>query len=80
MDNGITLVSREMILADVFQTDFKNKTYTIFRFVDLDSLNIYTGSNLDFDYQIGQTYECKLSLKGKKIVVISAEQRFILIA
>jgi len=73
MDHGIIVISREMILIHTFQSEFKGKNYNIYRFVDAENLNIYTGTNLEGDLTLGQTYECELTLKGNKLVVVSAE-------
>lgn len=73
MDNGVIVATREMIFVNSFESNFKDKDYVIYRFVDPETLNIYTGTNLGDAYEPGHTYECQLSLKRNKIVVVSAE-------
>jgi len=73
MDNGVIIVEREMILADVFQSEFKGVDYTIYRFVDGKSLNIFNATNIKGDFEVGNVYLCSLAYKKNKLVVISAE-------
>jgi len=61
-----------MILVDLFESEFKGQNYTISRFVDAETLNIYTGTNLEGNLVVGQAYICGLTYKRNKLVVVLA--------
>lgn len=67
------MIKRTMFFVDEFDSEFKEKHYKIFRFVDVDNLSIYTGTNIDGKFIKGKAYTCDLEYKNKKMVVVSAE-------
>lgn len=67
------MIKRQMVYIDGFDSVFKDKEYNISRFVDIQTLFLYTGTNLKGDFEIGKTYNCVLEYKNRKLVVISAE-------
>ena len=73
MDNGIVLIEREMILADHFESEFRGNKYNIYRFVEPETLSIYTATNIEGEFEIGETYTCQVGFKRNKLVVLSAE-------
>lgn len=74
MDNGIVTITRRATLIDSFESEFKGKTYVIYRFLDLENMNIYTATNLETVPEIGETYDVEVGLKGKKLVVVSVNE------
>lgn len=73
MDNGVVIVERELVFVDKFESEFKDKKYSICRFVDPESLNVYNATNIDGHFEKGMSYLCSIAYKKNKLVVISAE-------
>lgn len=67
------MIKRKMILVDVFESDFKGNHYKISRFVDVETLNLYSGTNLNLELEKGKIYACTLDYKNGKIVVSNVE-------
>ncbi len=67
------MIKRKMILVDVFESDFKGNHYKISRFVDIETLSLYSATNLNLNLEVGKIYACTLDYKKGKIVVTSVE-------
>lgn len=61
----------KLIFIDSFDSEFKGKNYTIYRFVDPTSLSIITGNNLAGKYEPYKLYECMIEFKNNKFKVTS---------
>lgn len=67
------MIKRKMILVDVFESDFKDNHYKISRFLDIETLNLYSATNLNLELEKGKIYACTLDYKKGKIVVSNVE-------
>lgn len=67
------MIQRKMLFVDSFESEFRGNHYKIDRFVDLETLNIYSATNIKGDFQNGKVYTCTLNYKNNKLVVISVE-------
>lgn len=60
-----------LVLLNIFENEFKDNNYTIYQFVDPQSLTIINGSNLKGNFKIGEKYDCLLEIKNGKLKVSS---------
>ena len=62
---------KDLLLVDKFESDFKEKHYVIFTFVDPTNLSIIRGTNLNIDFEKlkNTTVKCLIGLKSSKLVV-----------
>lgn len=67
------MIKRKMILVDVFESDFKGNHYKISRFLDIETLNLYSATNLNLELEKGKLYACTLDYKKGKIIVSNVE-------
>lgn len=67
------MLKRKMLFVDIFESDFKGNHYKVSRFVDIETLNIYSATNLDLDVEKGKVYICTLDYKKGKLVVSNVE-------
>lgn len=60
----------ELVLTQVFESDFQNAHYFVYQFVDPQTLTIlsYSSTN-DERLVIGKTYDCLLTIKRSKLAV-----------
>lgn len=63
-----------LVFLDSFDTEFKGNNYKIFRFLDPQSLNILSGTNLKDTYEQYKTYNCIVEFKNNKLKVVSTQQ------
>lgn len=63
---GGLLVKLELVYMDCFETEFKDTKYCIYRFLEPQSLNIITGTNLNLSFEQYKHYICIVEWKGKK--------------
>lgn len=73
MDEIVRIGSKKMICVSYFENEFKGKDYKIYRFLDKETMNIYSATNIEGDFDIGKEYVCDLAFKRSKIVVTSAK-------
>lgn len=52
-----------------FESEFQNKKYKVSRFLDLNSLTIIYGSNLDVNLKDNTIVDCIINIKRNKLVV-----------
>lgn len=66
----------KLVFLNSFDSQFKDNTYHIAQFVDLQTLNIlnYSSTNLDIikHLVIGNSYECTLTIKNKNKLSIDS--------
>lgn len=67
------MIERKMIFVDTFESDFKGNHYKILRFFDVETLNLYSATNLNLELEKGKFYTCTLDYKKGKIVVSDVE-------
>lgn len=67
------MIKRKMIFVDAFESDFKGNHYKISRFVDVETLNLYSATNLNLELEKGKIYACTLDYKNGKLVVSDVE-------
>lgn len=73
MDEIVNIGSKKMICVSYFENEFKGKKYKIYRFLEKETMNIYSATNIEFEFDVGKEYMCDLAFKRNKIVVISAK-------
>lgn len=61
-----------LFYLDSFDTEFKGKTYKIFRFLDVQSLQIISGTDLKGEFEQYKMYKCRVEWKNKKLKVVGA--------
>lgn len=60
----------KLVLTQTFESDFNDKHYFIYQFVDPQTLTILSLSSVDdLALNTGQEYECLLGIKRSKLVV-----------
>lgn len=73
------MIEKNLIFVDCFDSEFKNNTYKIYQFIDLDSMTVITGTNLNnninLDNYKGKSIPCELGIKGNKIKVLSIKTK-----
>lgn len=73
MEDIVKIVSKKMVCVSYFENEFKGKEYEIYRFLDKDTMNIYSATNIEGNFEVGKEYICDLAFKRSKIVVTSAK-------
>lgn len=63
----------KLIYLDSFETEFKGEKYSIYRFLDPNSLNVLSGTNLNLSFIQYKTYECTIEYRNNKLKVVSAQ-------
>lgn len=62
----------ELVLTQIFETDFQNNHYFVYQFVDPQTLTILSYSSTNDEHLIiGKSYECLLTIKRSKLAVSS---------
>lgn len=61
-----------LFFLDSFDSEFKGKTYTIYRFLDVQSLQIISGTNLKGDFEQYKLYKCRIEWNHNKLKVVGA--------
>lgn len=61
----------KLVYLDCFESEFKGKKYFIYRFLDPNSLNIITGTDLNLTFEPYNTYNCVIEFKSNKLKVTS---------
>lgn len=64
----------KLVYLDCFETEFKNKKYCVYRFLDPNSLNIITGTDLNLKFEPYTSYNCVIEFKSNKLKVTSIVQ------
>lgn len=72
-ERGGLLVKIKLVYLDCFESDFKDKKYTIYRFLDPNTLSVLSGTNLNLSFIQYKTYECVVEWKNNKLKVVSAQ-------
>lgn len=62
----------KLMFLDCFDSEFKDKNYKIFRFVDLQSLSIISGTDLEGEFEPYKVYNCHVEWKHNKFKVVAA--------
>lgn len=73
MDDIVEIGTKKMICVSYFENEFKGKEYKIYRFFDKETMNVYSATNIEGNFDVGKEYMCDLAFKRNKIVVISAK-------
>lgn len=61
----------KLIYLDCFESKLKDKTYCVYRFLDPNSLQVITGTDLNLSLEEYKLYDCQLVWKSNKLKVIS---------
>ena len=61
-----------LVYLDNFETEFKGKKYKVYRFLDVQSLTIITGTDLKEVYVPYKTYKCLVEFKNNKLKIVSS--------
>lgn len=61
-----------LLYLDCFESEFKGKTYKVYRFIDPNTLTIITGTDLNVVYVPYKSYKCLVEFKNNKLKVIEA--------
>lgn len=62
-----------LIFLDTFDSEFKGKTYKIFRFMDPNSLQVLSGTDLKGAYEVYKIYKCKVEYTHNKLKVVDVQ-------
>lgn len=73
------MIEKNLVYMGCFESDFKGNKYTIYQFIDVNSMTLLTGSNLndniDLSAYVGKEITCYLAIKGNKIKVDSIKTK-----
>lgn len=61
----------KLIYLDSFESKLKDKTYNIYRFLDPNSLQVLTGTDLNVSLEEYKLYDCQLIWKSNKLKIVS---------
>lgn len=61
----------KLIFLDSFESDYKDKKYKIFRFLDPNSLQFISGTDLNEVFVPYKVYTCLVEFKNNKLKVIT---------
>lgn len=61
----------KLIFLDSFESDYKDKKYKIFRFLDPNSLQVISGTDLKEVFVPYKVYTCLVEFKNNKLKVIA---------
>lgn len=64
----------KLIYLECFESEFKGKKYVIYRFLDPNSLNILSGTDLNLSFEPYKVYKCRVEFTHNKLKVISAQE------
>ena len=65
-----------LCLCNCFETDFRNKHYYIYQFVDSTTLSILNYSTEEsIPYKIGDYVDCEVGIKNSKLYVLSVSTK-----
>lgn len=67
------MLERNLLYLESFNSEFKGKKYKISRFVDVQTLQMFSGTNLKNELVKGNVYKCMLEPKSTKLTVASVE-------
>lgn len=59
----------KLIYLDCFESRLKDKTYSIYRFLDPNSLQVICGTDLNLSLEQYKLYDCQLVWKSNKLKV-----------
>lgn len=62
-----------LVFLDYFESEFKGKNYKIFRFLDTQSFQIISGTDLKGTYEVYKTYKCKVEYTHNKLKVVDVQ-------
>ena len=63
-----------LFFLDSFESEFKGKKYEIYRFLDIQSLQIISGTDLKGVFKQYELYKCRVEWKNKKLKVVGVQQ------
>lgn len=61
----------KLIFLDSFESDYNDKKYKIFRFLDPNSLQVITGTDFKEVFVPYKVYTCLVEFKNNKLKVIA---------
>lgn len=61
-----------LLFLDSFESEFKGKTYKVYRFIDPNTLIVINGTDLNDVYVPYKSYKCLVEFKNNKLKVIEA--------
>lgn len=66
----------KLIFLDCYETEFKDKKYVIYRFIEPHSFVVITGTNLNLSFVQYKLYNCEVEWNSRKnsLKVLSATE------
>ena len=61
----------ELVYLDCFETEFKDQKYRVYRFLEPQSLQVLTGTNLNLSFEQYKHYIAIVEWKNRKLKVTS---------
>lgn len=61
----------KLLFLDCFETEFKGKKYCVYRFLDTNSLQVISGTDLNLKFEPYKAYNCVIEWKNNKLKVTS---------
>lgn len=66
-----------LVLLENFTSEFKDKTYNIYQFIEPTTFNVYNYSSLEkLPYEVGDTLLCNLGIKRNKVCVKDIVEKY----